>query len=185
MTLIVGAPVRVASQLHIGAFIVSADGTVGLYTKHRLGAFSADASCDGSIPPAEATIFQAGSLDPLVRSGGYTAAVAVCADTGRPSHPRRAADRGATTYLASAFIIRSHLKRETEMLRGYAVQHSMTVVLANFGGPSGGLASGGCSAIWSESGELLAQLEPAGSGVAVAVETQAGWRGKAVMLGGR
>ena len=40
MTLIVGAPVRIASRLHIGAFILFPDRTVGLYTKHHLGAFS-------------------------------------------------------------------------------------------------------------------------------------------------
>jgi len=38
MTLIVGAPVRIRSRLHIGAFIISPDRTVGLYTKHHLGA---------------------------------------------------------------------------------------------------------------------------------------------------
>jgi predicted amidohydrolase len=38
MTLIVGAPVRLAERLRIGAFIVSADGSLELYTKQRLGA---------------------------------------------------------------------------------------------------------------------------------------------------
>jgi len=184
MTLIVGAPVRIGSRLHIGAFIVSPDGTVGLYTKHHLGAFSTSASCDGIVPPAEATVFHPGNRNPLIRFGGITAAVAVCADTGRPSHPEEAADRGASTYLASVFIIPSEFERETSNLRGYAVQHSMTVAFANYGGPSGGLASAGGSAIWSERGELLAQLEAIGTGVAVAIEGHAGWRAKAVMLGG-
>src|SRR5581483_294331 len=56
-TLIVGAPVRLGRALFIGAFILSPDRTIGLYTKHRLGAFPPSAicdSCDGSIPPAEA-----------------------------------------------------------------------------------------------------------------------------------
>jgi predicted amidohydrolase len=184
VTLVVGAPVRVASRLHIGAFIVSPDRTIGIYTKRHLGAFSPSASCDGIVPPAEATLFHPGKLDPLVRFGDYTAAVAVCADTGRASHPRRAAERGATTYLASMFVIRSELTRETEILRAYAVRHSMAVALANFGGPSGGLASGGGSAIWSESGEPLVQLPPIETGLAVAIEGEAGWCGKAVMLGG-
>ncbi len=60
----------------------------------------------------------------------------------------------------------------------------MAVVLANYGGPSGGLSSGGRSAIWSEKGELLAQLEGIGPGVAVAIESEAGWRAKTIMLGG-
>jgi len=182
MTLIVGAPVRIGPRLHIGAFIVSPDGGIDLYTKRHLGAFSTGASCDGIVPPAEATVFDPCDLNPLVRFGGNIAAVAVCADTGSPSRPKEAADLGARTYLASMFIIPSEFKKETSNLRAYAVRHSMTVALANYGGPSGGLASGGRSAIWSERGELLAQLDPAGAGVAVAIESQAGWSGKAVMF---
>lgn len=47
----------------------------------------------------------------------------------------------------------------------------------------GGLASGGRSAIWSERGELLAELDAIGAGVAVATESQAGWRPETMLLG--
>ncbi len=184
MTLIVGAPVRIGSRLHIGAFIVSSDREVGLYTKHHLGAFPTSASPDGIVPAAEESVFHPGNRNPLVRFGGNTAALAVCADTSRPSHPKEAADRGARTYLASMFVLPSDLEKETASLRSYAVRHAMAVVLANYGGPSGGLPSGGGSAIWSEKGELLAQLEGIGAGVAVAIESDAGWRARTVMLGG-
>jgi len=184
MTLIVGAPVRIGSRLHIGAFIISSDRAVGLYTKHHLGAFPTSASPDGIVPAAEETVFHPGNRNPLVRFGDNTAAVAVCADTSRPSHPKEAADRGARTYLASMFIIPSDLEKETASLRSYAAGHSMAVALANYGGPSGGLSSGGGSAIWSERGELLAQLKGIGTGVVVAIESDAGWRAKTLMLGG-
>ncbi len=184
LTLIAGAPVRLGARLHIGAFIVSPDRAVGLYTKQHLGAFSPRAARDGVVPPAEATVFRPGDRDPLVRIGNTTAAVAVCADTGRPSHPRAAAERGARTYLACMFVIPSEFERETANLRSYAATHSMTVAFANYGGPSGGLAAAGRSAIWSKHGELLAQLATSGSGVAVAVGTHAGWSGRTVMLDG-
>ncbi|HUG53495.1 MAG TPA: carbon-nitrogen hydrolase family protein [Vicinamibacteria bacterium] len=184
MTLVVGAPVRIESRLHIGAFIVLPDGRVDVYTKHHLGAFSDSARCDGVVPPAEATFFHPGDRNPLVELGGHTAAVAVCADTGRPSHPLQAAARGARTYLASMFIIPSEFTRESTGLSGYARQHSIAVVLANYGGPSGGLASAGRSAIWSETGDLLAQLDPTGAGVAVAVEGDGGWMARTIMIGG-
>lgn len=183
MTLIVGAPIRLGSRLHIGAFIVSPDRTVDVYTKHHLGAFPTCASSDGIVPPPEETVFHPGNRNPLVRFGGNAAAVAVCADTSQASHPRNAADRGAHTYLASMFIIPSEIERETAILRAYAVRHSMAVVLSNYGGPSGGLASGGGSAIWSERGELLARLEAIGTGIAVAIENGARWCAKTVMLG--
>ena len=136
-----------------------------------------------NVPPAEATVFHAGSLDPLVRLGGHTAAVAVCADTGRRSHVQRAADRGASLYFASMFVIPSEFRREAANLEAYAAQHSMTVVLANYGGPSGGLRAAGGSAIWSEAGKLLVQLGPSGAGVAVAVDGPRGWHARAILLG--
>ena len=182
MTLVVGGPVRIGPRLHIGAFIVCPDRTVDLYTKHYLGAFSASASCDGTVPAPESTVFHPGNHSPLVRVGGTIAAVAVCADIGRPSHPQEAADRGARIYLASMFVIRSEFERETAKLGAYAAQHSMAVAFANYGGPSGGLASAGRSAIWSERGELLAQLGTDGAGVAVAVESHSGWRARTIML---
>ncbi len=184
MTLIVGAPARIEARLYIGAFILSPDRSVDLYTKHHLGAFPLDASPDGIVPPAEATVFHPGDRNPLLRFDGHTAAVAVCADIGRPSHPREAADRGARNYLAGMFVIPADLEQEIARLREYAAKHSMAVVCANFGGPTGGLPSGGGSAIVSQKGELLAQLQATGAGIAIAIEDQTGWRAKEVMLGG-
>ena len=133
------------------------------------------AGCDGNVPPAEATVFHPGDRNPLVRFGRNIAAVAVCADIGRPSHPQQAADRGARVYLASMFVIPSEFEGDSAKLKGYATQHSMTVALANFGSPTGELAAAGRSSIWSETGELLTQLNANGTGIAIATETREGW----------
>lgn len=175
-TLVVGAPVQLGPALYIGALILSPNGTVDVYTKHRLGAFPAEAyvdSCDGrNIPPAEATVFQPGSRNPLIQTKNTVAAVAVCADIGDSGHPQRVAELGANTYLASMFVIPSDFVGEETKLKRYAVQHGMMTALANFGGPSGGLRSAGRSSIWSEHGELLVRLDETGSGIAVVSETQ-------------
>lgn len=167
MTLIVGAPVRSGRRLHIGAFVLNPDRSVGLYTKHHLGAFHPSVSPDGVVPPAEQTVFDAGTHNPLISAGGRHAAVAICADTSKVSHPAIAAKRGAKTYLASMFFTPSEAEKENSRMRAYAIRHSMVVVMANYGGPSGGLEAGGGSAIWSVRGELVAQLDSVGSGVAV------------------
>lgn len=182
MTLVVGAPVALDARLHIGAFVLAPDRSLEIYTKRHLGAFSGSARVDGRVPPAEATVFAPGDRDPLVRLGDGTAAVAICADTGRPSHPERAARRGARSYLASVFVIPSAIEEDVVRLAGYAAKHAMAVVFANYGGPSGGLAAAGRSAVWSETGELLARLEPRGAGVVVASESDAGWRAQAIGL---
>jgi predicted amidohydrolase len=169
------------TRLHIAAFALSPDRTTALYTKHRLGAFGDSARCDGIVPPAEATVFEPGDRNPLVRFGGNTAAIAVCADIGRPSHAQQAADLGARAYLASMFVIPSEFDGDAAKLSRYAARHSMAVALANFGSPTGGLAAAGRSSIWSPNGELLVQLNSSGAGVAVATETTEAWRASAVM----
>jgi predicted amidohydrolase len=183
VTLVAGAPVRIGALLHIGALIVLPGGGVEIYTKRHLGAFPSGVNPGGAVPPPEASVFQAGARDPLVRLGAHTAAVAICADTGRPSHPAAAAARGATTYLASVFVIPPDFAADTARLQCYAAQHRMAVVFANFGGPSGGLPSAGKSAIWSETGELLARMDGPGAGLVVATEEDDDdWRAETIML---
>ena len=174
ITLIVGAPVRLGARLYIGAFLLHPDRTVDLYTKQHLGAFSASAAVDGTVPPAERTAFEPGDRNPLLSIGEHTAAIAICADIGRPSHPQAAADRGATIYLASMFVIPSEIEGERTKLRQYAIQHRMLVAFANYGCPSGGLASAGGSAAWSASGEGLVELDREGPGVAIITATAIG-----------
>jgi predicted amidohydrolase len=182
VTLIAGAPLRTRARLHIAAFVLAPDGSRAIYTKQHLGAFPASAGQGAAVPPAEATVFEPGELDPLVRCGSGAAALAICADVGRPSHARRAAERGASAYLAGMFVIPSELEAETAKLRGYAARHALAVAMANYGGPTGGLGAAGGSAIWSPRGELVAALGPRGAGVALAIEEHAGWRGEAIAL---
>jgi len=170
MTLVVGAPVRTGAGLHIGAFIVSPGGGVELYTKQHLGTGEEN--------------LQPGDRNPLVQLGRGPAAVAVCADANHASHPKDAAARGASSYLVSTFIAPTDLEKKTASLSGYAARHSMVVVFANYGGPSGGLASGGASAIWSESGELLAQLDGIGAGVVAAAQSDGSWSATTTMFQG-
>jgi predicted amidohydrolase len=186
IALVVGAPARVGARLHLGAFIVSASGAVDLYTKHHLGAFPASVRPDGVVPPPEATFFEAGDLNPLLLLADRTAAVAVCADVGRPAHALAAASRGARCYLASMFVIPADLEQDMARLASHAARHAMTVVFANYGGPSGGLPSAGSSAIWSERGELLARLPAAGAGLVLAAENDgAGWSARTIPIRGR
>jgi predicted amidohydrolase len=182
MTLIVGAPVRIESQLHIGAFILSPERTIEVYTKHHLGAFSSADSADGIVPPAEDTVFQPGERNPLLRLNGHCGAVSVCADSLHRSHPERAAARGARTYFSSQFGIPLHLEFKIAVLKKHALRHSLTIVLANFAGSTGGLPAAGGSGIWTDKGERVAQLDANGCGVVTALEDGTVWRAKTHML---
>jgi predicted amidohydrolase len=182
LTLIVGAPLALAGKLHIGAFILGADGGVQVYAKQHLGAFPEHVNPGGPVPPAENSLFVAGTRSPLFALGDATAAVAVCADVGHASHPQLAAAAGATSYLCSMFVIPSELAEERARLAAYARQHAMLAAFANYGGPSGGLPSAGQSAIWSERGELLIELPAIGAGIAVYERSSHAARAERVLL---
>lgn len=94
-------PVRIESQLHIGAFIIAPDRTIEVYTKHHLGAFSSSDGPEGSVPPAEETIFRPGRRNPLIRFGDNTAAVAVCADCSRPEDGAQSGPIAANCWRSS------------------------------------------------------------------------------------
>lgn len=177
ISLVVGAPFRRETGLHIGALILCPDGGTELVTKQHLGTFSADVNPGGPIPPGEPTVFDAGDRNPMLCIGESRIAFAICADTGRPAHPRAAVDRGATHYLASLFVTPNEVERDAARLRGYAVEHSMTVAMSNYGGPTGGLPAGGSSSIWDDAGELLVRLPSSGAGVAVAAWRDGRWSG--------
>jgi len=182
LTLVVGAPIRLESGLHIGAFLIAPDGSVDVYTKHHLAAFEPADHPEGPIPPSEGSVFVPGARNPLLPCGLGHAAVAVCADTSHPEHAAAAAERGATTYLAGSFVIPRDLPRVKERLGSYALRHGMATVLANYGGPSGGLPSAGSSGVWSEQGKRVVELPETGAGLALARETPDGWVGRVQML---
>lgn len=177
IALVAGAPVRIDGHLHIGAFLMGADGGCDVATKRHLGAFGPDANPGGAVPPAEASVFAPGGLAPLLRAGGVTSAVGICKDATVPGHPAEAARRGADTYLAAVFLPPADVAADVARLAGYAARHGMLVAMANSGGPSGGLPGGGGSGVWAPGGAEIVRLPPHGSGVAVALESRDGWCG--------
>ena len=114
------------------------------------------ARADGSCRPRSAPCSHPGDRDPLIRFGGHTAARSRCAPTSVPLDPPAGTPRTAAPDLfASMFVIpRTSTQERWNGPCDYAVRHSMAVVFANFGGPSGGLASGGRRAVVSENGEI-------------------------------
>jgi len=180
--LVVGAPIRLGASLHIGAFLLGPGRTLEVYTKERLGVIVPGAPPSAGAPPPEGDVFVSGTLHPGISLSDGPAAIAICADAGHPGHATRAAEGGSSRYLVSAFVLPGELEAEVRRLRETAVRHSMTVGLANYGGPSGGLPSGGRSALWSPGGEVVAQLESVGVGLALAMATPRGWTGRTLSM---
>jgi predicted amidohydrolase len=165
--LVAGAPARLASGLHIGAFLLYPDGRSEVYTKHHLYG-------------GEHGYFQPAGRDPMVELRGEKLAFAICADTSHARHAQVAADRGASIYMAGVCFSKEGFEKSAGQMRDYARQHGMVTVLANSGGPATGFESAGNSSIWSERGGLLARLEGTGSGLAIATRGASGWQGEEI-----
>ena len=164
MTVVVGAPVMNDGALHIAALTLLPDGSVSVYTKVH-------------VHESELGVFTPGPGGSMLQVGDAAVALAICADASHPGHAASAAERGANVYAAGVMIDEAGYARKTALLETYAREHKMAVLMANYSGVTGGEIPAGRSAIWSESGALVAAC--AGAEEALVVGTKRGgvWSG--------
>lgn len=158
MLIIAGAPILSSAGLHIGA-LNFLPGGVKTYLKQYLH-------------EGEEIAFTAGDGGNALRIGAQTICMAICAEITHVQHAQAAADCGAAIYAASCFITPTGYAHDAGLLQGYARQHRMAVLLANYGAATGGWSTAGRSAIWSDKGTLLACAPDAGEAVMVACLTR-------------
>ena len=96
------------------------------------------------------------------------------------SHAYAAVLKGAGVYATSVLISENGYARDSEILQSYAKEHSMGVLMANHGGPSGGWACAGRSAFWSPGGDLVASASGTGDCLVIARRRQGVWQGQVV-----
>lgn len=175
ITLVVGAPAApvVAGALPaIGAWVLGADGSVALYRKRHLH-------------PSEERFASAGTDDAQVLLlAGEPTALAVCADITHPEHAMAASNAGAALYAAGVLISEKAFGAESALLQGYARDHDMAVLVANYSGPSGGYVSAGRSAFWAPGGHCVAAAPGDSPSLVWAARGDSGWTGGVVELVG-
>lgn len=144
MTIVAGAPVRGdRGALHIGAIAMLPDGSISIYTKVH-------------VHSSEAHVFECGSGGADLEVEGVQVGLAICRDAAIPDHAAAAAARGAQVYAAGVMIDEAGYARKVPLMSGYARQHGIAVLMANYSGVSGGEVSAGKSAIWGEDGDPVA-----------------------------
>jgi predicted amidohydrolase len=171
VTAVVGMPIRLTdtSPVLIGALILGADGSLGVYSKQYLH-------------PGEEEAFAPGTRGEPLTIGTDTIALAVCADFTHADHAANAALNGAGVYAAGVLITAKGYDPDTALLQGYAAGHSMMVLMANHGGATGGWESAGRSAVWAPDGSLVAAAVGTGNQMVVARRDCAGWTGKVLAV---
>jgi predicted amidohydrolase len=171
LTAVVGMPIRLAADapVLIGALVLGADRSLGVYSKQHLHA-------------GEEIAFAPGHGGSILAMGANRVALAVCADFSQASHAAAAAEQGATLYAAGVLITEGGYVADTALLQGYARQHAMMVLMANHGGATGGWESAGRSAIWAADGSLIAAAPGVGELLVMARPQGSGWVGQVVPL---
>ncbi|WP_210643930.1 MULTISPECIES: carbon-nitrogen hydrolase family protein [unclassified Pseudomonas] len=169
LTAVVGMPIRLSAgaPVLIGALVLGADGSLGVYSKQHLH-------------PGEEVAFAPGYGGSMLAMGPEHVALAVCADFSHASHAAAAAEQGATLYAAGVLITEGGYVPDTALLQGYARQHGMTVLMANHGGATGGWESAGRSAIWGADGAQIAAAPGTGDLLVIARRAADGWAGHVV-----
>jgi len=173
MTIVAGAPLRLAdATLRLAALVFGPDGAIRHYAKQYLH-------------PGEDAVFVPGDAGLTLTLGddAHTrAALAICADTGHPEHPEAAKRSGAAVYSAGMLLSVNGYAADTRQLQGYAREHRMAVLLANYGAPSGGWQCAGGSALWDENGECIARAPDHGEALLIAERHADGWHGRSLAL---
>lgn len=169
LTAVVGMPIRLAPEagVLIGALVLAADGSLALYSKQHLH-------------PGEERVFTQGSGGDTLQFGDDRVALAVCADFSHASHARAAAHSGAGLYAAGVLVGEGGYAADSALLKGYALEHRMLVLMANHGGPTGGWVSAGRSAIWGADAEVIAAASGAGDQLVIGRRAGQVWSGRVV-----
>ncbi|SEM48033.1 Predicted amidohydrolase [Pseudomonas sp. ok272] len=168
---VVGIPIRLSptGPVLIGALVLAADGSLGIYSKQHLHA-------------GEEAAFAPGSGGPVLALGVDRVALAVCADFSHASHAAAAAANGANIYAAGVLITEGGYAPDTTLLQGYAAEHSMVVLMANHAGTTGGWESAGRSAIWAADGSLIAAAHGVGELLVIARRNSGIWSGQVAQV---
>jgi predicted amidohydrolase len=166
---IVGVPLATkdGQGVHIGALMLFPDGTSLTYGKQYLHNGEEQLhAIPGDMAPFRYLL------------GEDIVSLAICADITQGKHARSAASIGATLYLAGVLISESGYETDTTYLARNAEHYGYTILMANHGGPSGGYASAGKSAIWSNTGALVAAAPGPGNFLVIGQRREGVWSGE-------
>lgn len=170
MTIIAGCPVRSAEvRPCIGAFIIRPQLPVGVYRKRFLH-------------PGEERHFMPSDDIVVCRCHGREIGIAICADISNPRHPADLRLQDATIYAAGVAMTPNGIGEAEAEMAGHARRHHFLAVMANYASETGGYPMAGKSAIWDESGSIVAQAESSGECLVLANSTPSGWAGSIVPM---
>ena len=117
--------------------------------------------------PGEEKVFVPHDWNPLLVHKEEVISLAICADINNPLHAKTACENNSTIYLASVLITPNGYSADTAILKQYAHEYHMTVMMANYCGFTGGYEAAGRSAVLDSHGKTIAALDHSKEGILV------------------
>lgn len=161
--IVAGAPIRMGAEMHIGSLVLFPDNNISVYTKQFLHT-------------GEEVFFTPSfNYNPLIKLDNDIIRLAICADIMNPEHPRKQNAAGATIYIAGICFSEASINNAHKVLSDYAKMYSMSVLMSNVCGEFHGIQAGGKSAIWTEKGDCIAELNGTDRGLLLATKNGDVW----------
>lgn len=154
MSITVGMPTKSDDQLFISSIIFKPGKRRKVYSKRNLF-------------PTETAIFSKGDHFFQLEVLQNKISLAICYDLSDPMHSQEAYQAGSNIYAASVLNSFNGIDEDISKLSSIAEKYHMSVVMANFIGESGGYECAGKSSVWSNTGNLLGQLNDENEGILI------------------
>jgi len=153
--IIVGVPIIINSNIHIGEFIIFPNGSLSIYSKQFLHI-------------GEEKYFKPSmTYNLIINIANQKISLAICADINNLDHAENAYKLDSTIYIASIFYTFTAIEEAYNLLNNYSRKFSMNVVMANYCGNYCDKKSGGNSALWSKDGRLISALDSLSTGLVI------------------
>ena len=163
LTISIGAPIHHNNELYIGAFILSPNQPLSIYTKQHLHG-------------EEANYFKGSNCyNPVIAIKTERIQLAICADINQESHVQNAKYNNATLYAPGIFFSEASMTSAHELLANYAQNHCLAILMANFTKNQWNMTAGGQSAFWNDKGDCLQQLNNHEEGILIIKKQKTQW----------
>jgi len=154
LTIGVGMPIKNGMGISIGMILFQPNQARQLYAKKYLHA-------------DEEPFFISGQSTLSLISPKNNIALAICYELSVPEHSENAHKSGAELYIASVAKTAEGVEKAVKSLSDIAKTYSMTVFMSNCVGYCDNFESAGKTAIWSNQGTLVGQLDDKQEGILI------------------
>ena len=170
VAIIAGCPILSGeSRPYLGAFIIRPKKPIQVYRKRFLHG-------------DEVLHFIASDDIVVIPCAGKSIGVAICADINNCQHAADLADQNVDIYAAGVAITPKGIAEAEANMSRRAREHRFLAAMANYASDTGGYSIAGRSALWDESGVVIASAKESGEFLVIAKQKSNHWEGLTVQI---